>query len=233
MENMYTIGQVSKRTNLTQRALRYYEKNGLITPTRTSSGIRIYTEEDVFKLEQLALYKTIGFPLKEIEKNIKETKSYSLEKSLISQLKEIQIKIDKLNTAFSAIDITIQYLRKGKQLNPGTMIKIIESLPQNDMFFDIDDDSSTDDIPPELLDLEKMMSFLKKWKSTIIEGFLLIDSGYSKNSKEVEELKNKQGEVVKEYFGNITEVPEIIKNMLKESENNLSKEVKDTLNFIG
>ena len=43
-----TIKEVSKKYDITQDTLRYYERVGMIPPvTRTAGGIRDYTEEDL------------------------------------------------------------------------------------------------------------------------------------------------------------------------------------------
>lgn len=43
-----TIKEVSEKYGLSQDTLRYYEKIGVIPPvTRTSGGIRNYTEQDI------------------------------------------------------------------------------------------------------------------------------------------------------------------------------------------
>lgn len=41
------IGKLSGRTGVSVRALRYYEEKGVLTPDRTPSGYRIFTESDV------------------------------------------------------------------------------------------------------------------------------------------------------------------------------------------
>ncbi|SES08239.1 DNA-binding transcriptional regulator, MerR family [Lentzea xinjiangensis] len=41
------IGDLSARTGVSTRALRYYEEQGLLTSTRSSGGHRRFTEEDV------------------------------------------------------------------------------------------------------------------------------------------------------------------------------------------
>ncbi len=41
------IGNLSRRTGVSQRLLRYYEEQGLLKPRRRSSGYREYDEEDV------------------------------------------------------------------------------------------------------------------------------------------------------------------------------------------
>lgn len=62
------IEQVSARTGLTKRTLRYYEEIGLLPPpTRTEGGYRLYSEADVHQLERIKRLKDLlGFSLAEI-----------------------------------------------------------------------------------------------------------------------------------------------------------------------
>lgn len=41
------IGELARRTGVSVRALRYYEEKGLLSPTRTPSGYRVFEESDV------------------------------------------------------------------------------------------------------------------------------------------------------------------------------------------
>ena len=41
------IGELASRTGVSVRSLRYYEEQGLLTSTRSTSGQRHYTEDDV------------------------------------------------------------------------------------------------------------------------------------------------------------------------------------------
>jgi DNA-binding transcriptional MerR regulator len=62
------IGEVAERTGLTQRTLRYYESIGLLAPaTRMDGGFRLYTEDDIRRLDQIVqLKRLLGFSLAEI-----------------------------------------------------------------------------------------------------------------------------------------------------------------------
>jgi MerR family transcriptional regulator, repressor of the yfmOP operon len=68
--NLYTIEQVSARTGLTKRTLRYYEEVGLLPPTgRTEGNYRRYSEEDIERLESIKeLRDLLGFSLADIRK---------------------------------------------------------------------------------------------------------------------------------------------------------------------
>jgi len=66
--NLFTIEQVSARTGLTKRTLRYYEEVGLLPPTgRTEGNYRRYNEEDIQRLERIKkLRDLLGFSLADI-----------------------------------------------------------------------------------------------------------------------------------------------------------------------
>lgn len=72
----YTIGKVVKKLSaaypdLTVSKVRYLEAEGLVTPTRTKSGYRTYTDKDVERLENvLRLQKTCFYPLSVIKEKL-------------------------------------------------------------------------------------------------------------------------------------------------------------------
>jgi DNA-binding transcriptional MerR regulator len=63
------IGEVAERTGVTQRTLRFYEEKGLLNPpSRMDGGFRLYSEEDVERVEKIKqLQKLLGFSLAEIK----------------------------------------------------------------------------------------------------------------------------------------------------------------------
>lgn len=56
------IGELSRRTGVTPRLLRYYEQQGLIAARRSGNGYRAYTETDVAQVEQVAQMVRSGLP---------------------------------------------------------------------------------------------------------------------------------------------------------------------------
>ena len=62
------IGQVAERTALSLRTIRFYEENGLVIPTaRSEGGFRLYSENDVSRLEVIKRMKPLGFTLEEMQ----------------------------------------------------------------------------------------------------------------------------------------------------------------------
>src|SRR5687768_6232052 len=63
------IGEVADRTGVTQRTLRFYEERGLLKPpSRMDGGFRLYSEDDVARVEQIKrLQNLLGLTLAEIK----------------------------------------------------------------------------------------------------------------------------------------------------------------------
>lgn len=66
------IGEVAERTGVTQRTLRFYEEKGLLKPpSRMEGGFRLYSEEDVQRVEQIKqLQQLLGLTLAEIKEMV-------------------------------------------------------------------------------------------------------------------------------------------------------------------
>ncbi len=69
-EQYLQIGEVAEKLGLTQRALRYYEERGLIPPpSRMSGGFRLYTPDEVARIERVIQLKNVlGFSLEGIKR---------------------------------------------------------------------------------------------------------------------------------------------------------------------
>lgn len=64
----YTIGTVAKSYDITPVTLRHYQKIELLIPSfRSPSGYRVYTENDLEKLNFILNAKNAGFTLEEIK----------------------------------------------------------------------------------------------------------------------------------------------------------------------
>ena len=62
LDQMMTIGQLSNHTGESVRTLRYYDKIGLLTPSDyKDGGHRLYSRDDLVRLQQIQALKFIGF----------------------------------------------------------------------------------------------------------------------------------------------------------------------------
>lgn len=54
------IGELSRRTSVSRRSLRYYEEQGLLTPTRLPNGYRDYDERTVTTVRRIQILLSAG-----------------------------------------------------------------------------------------------------------------------------------------------------------------------------
>jgi Cu(I)-responsive transcriptional regulator len=59
------IGDVSRRSGLPAKTIRYYEDIGLIRPQRSENGYRNFREQDLHKLAFLGRARALGFTIED------------------------------------------------------------------------------------------------------------------------------------------------------------------------
>lgn len=62
------VGELAKRTGLTIRTLHHYDEIGLLKPSlHTEAGHRLYTADDIARLQQVVSLRQLGFALEQIK----------------------------------------------------------------------------------------------------------------------------------------------------------------------
>ncbi len=116
-----TIKEVSEKYGLSQDTLRYYEKIGVIPPvTRTSGGIRNYTEQDIGWVENAVCMRNAGLPVEVIAEYCRlfsmgdSTIGARLEllteqrKKLIEQKEQLETEISRLDYKIGRYEIAVK-----------------------------------------------------------------------------------------------------------------------------
>ncbi|WP_455380973.1 heavy metal-responsive transcriptional regulator [Acidihalobacter prosperus] len=102
MREHITIGTLASRVNLTAETLRYYERLGLIVPSRrTAANYRLYDEEAERRLRFIRRAQSIGFSLSEIAQLLSlhaypESDMAAVKSISETKINEIQGKINDL-----------------------------------------------------------------------------------------------------------------------------------------
>ena len=60
------INELEKTLNISRANIRFYEKEGLINPSRKENGYREYDENDVAILKKIIIYRKLGIPIQDI-----------------------------------------------------------------------------------------------------------------------------------------------------------------------
>ncbi len=117
---MASISEVSKKYNISQDTLRYYEKIGLIPPVpRTKSGIRDYDETSCGWIELMKCMRSAGVQIEALIEYVKlfqegEQTALARKEILVEQrniltdkIKKMQESLDRLNYKINRYDTVI------------------------------------------------------------------------------------------------------------------------------
>ena len=112
------IGELSKRTALSSKMIRYYEQIGLIQAAqRSAAGYRLYQEHDVDSLKFIQHAKSLGFNLNQI-KDLLSLRQNSQRQSLAVKQLALQ-HIEDLHRQMQSIQQMIQILEDAVAQCPG------------------------------------------------------------------------------------------------------------------
>lgn len=125
-QNYYTSGEFAKMANVTIRTIRYYDKQGLLTPTaRSSAGYRMYTDEDFGKLQKILTLKYLGFSLDEIRTMTLHDTKENLEMSLDLQIHLVKKRKEHLELVENALIQTKEILGVKKEVDWKEILNLI------------------------------------------------------------------------------------------------------------
>jgi len=114
---MYTIGKVAKQLGVSADTLRYYEKEGLITPaSKTAAGYRLYNDNALQRIRFIKHAQQCGFTLSNINDLLKlkrensaccnDVRSVAIEKKLYLEhkIKALQLMSQALGELITICD---------------------------------------------------------------------------------------------------------------------------------
>ena len=84
------INEAAEQLGLSQRALKYYEKEGLLEVRRDENGYRNYSAQDLERLKKISLYRKLGIAIKDIERLINIDGPARLRENLAQKRDQLQ-----------------------------------------------------------------------------------------------------------------------------------------------
>ncbi len=109
----YAISVVAKTYGIHPQTLRLYEREGLLRPTRTEGNTRLYSEEDIKRLEAiLNLTRDLGVNLAGVDIVLK----------MREQMEKMQADVNELLTAFR--QIMVDRMEDGESAYKHSLVRV-------------------------------------------------------------------------------------------------------------
>jgi len=132
MSRRYRIKDFARLTKVTVRALHYYDQIGLLEPSgRTSNRYRYYTDQDLFRMQQVVTLKFLGLSLADIKRALARPRT-ALLKSMRLQAEAVDKEIERLKRAAKALRDTARMAETGGRLDWKKFITIMEDIQMSE-----------------------------------------------------------------------------------------------------
>ncbi len=126
----YTIGSLAKLTSTTVRTLDFYDHKGLLKPSGyNEQGHRTYTDEDLFRLQQILALKYLDLSLDEIGKYLEQGgKDYRT--SLDMQYELLLQKQQHIQRVMATIERVRAIVKDNDTIDPQLIMLMINAIQQ-------------------------------------------------------------------------------------------------------
>lgn len=97
------INEIIKQVDLSRRAVKYYEEQGLLKVTKDDNGYRNYTDENLKQLKEIAAYRRLGISISDIRKLLETNDPKILERVYEEKSAGLQAEKEELDALHNFI----------------------------------------------------------------------------------------------------------------------------------
>lgn len=114
----YSIGEISKITNISISTLRFYDRENILVPSvrSDSSGYRYYSEKQMDELHNIKYLQSFGFSLEEIKRFRQNLTSEGIEQQVIEKIKSAKSEIQNLENRLHSMEFLLNRIQQSKNL---------------------------------------------------------------------------------------------------------------------
>ncbi len=226
-----TVGEVAKKMGVTVRALQYYDREGLFSPSCISDGgRRLYSDKDIVKLHQILTLKSLGFSFDEIKNRLIsiDTPQKAIA-ALTEQSNSIQTQINTLTQSLQAINLLKSEIEQMQSVDFSKYADIIVNLQMGNKYYGLIKhfDENLLDYCHKKFDKNTGIAFINKFNAVFNKIEQCINSGVAPESEQGQIIAKEFWQLITEFTdGDMSMLPQLIS--LEGTQENI--DMQNTLN---
>jgi DNA-binding transcriptional MerR regulator len=131
-DGRYRVHEFAELAGVTIKTLHHYDRVGVLRPSRTAAGYRVYTSSDLVRLEQILALKTIGLALKDI-RALLDREALPLPALFRQQREVLEDKRQLLDRAIRALTKAERDIASGSATTTAILQDVIRIMSMQDM----------------------------------------------------------------------------------------------------
>ncbi|MFB1050641.1 MerR family transcriptional regulator [Paraliobacillus sp. JSM ZJ581] len=129
---MYAIGQFSKKTGLSVRALRLYSDKGLLEPCFISdAGHRYYNDDSIEAIQKIVTLKYLDYSLEDIEEIVCNGEQQLIESFMFQKL-QLEKKRNQIERVIASLAQAIEIGKRSEVIDTSLYLSVIFNLLKED-----------------------------------------------------------------------------------------------------
>jgi DNA-binding transcriptional MerR regulator len=244
--SIWSIGEFAAMSGVTIRALRFYDRKGLLHPAKVSeSGYRLYSTNELLRLQHIMTLKTLGCSLETIARVLEHNKSVrsSAVELLAQQRSMVEKELNRLQIIAQAIAAAEEFVRREGEISWSsihTILKVItmqpskESQQWTEQFFSSEQKTTlAKHTPAYMLDKEKGAKVAADWASLIAEVNTALEHKLKPESPEAKVLADRWMALVDLFTQGNPAMLQSLNTMYSNVENSTNPAPEDFQDFYG
>lgn len=218
----WKIGELARRTGLTVRTLHHYDEIGLLSPSyRTGSGHRLYTAEDVQRLQIIVSLRQLDLPLKEIGEWLagslpgSDVAPHRMIEALDLHLGRLREQIETRQTLYRRLSAITERLRAAEEVSAEDFLTTMEMIAMYEKYY----------TPEQLQQLEQrrlalgeegMRAAETEWPELIARVRAEMEKGTDPASETVQALARRWKELIEAFTGGDPGIAQSLRTMYQQ-----------------
>jgi DNA-binding transcriptional MerR regulator len=211
----FKIGEVSKRTGISIRMLRYYEEVDLLSPRRSQSGYRLYDEDDVVHLCRITQLRQLGLEIEEVRQVLTSPETDTLD---IVQLhrSRVQAQILSLEQLSRQLERLERHICVSEHIPADELLQTIEMITTVDKIYSSAQIKQIE-AHRQTLDPQRVEQVAAEWPLLVTQVRDEMKLGTSVDDPRVQTLAHRWAVLVREMTDGDSEIEQAMRTMLREN----------------
>ncbi len=196
----WKVGEVARRTGLTVRTLHHYDRLGLLSPSaRSPAAYRLYTAEDLARLQQIQSLRQLGLPLAEIRTCL-ERRGFSPAAIVQRHLRKMKEWMAQQRVLVQRLEALAESLERGGKVSVETLVKTIEEITRMEKYFTPEQKKQLED-RRKTLGEEKIRQAEADWTELIAQVRAEMEKGADPAGESMQRLARRWVELTGAFTG--------------------------------
>ena len=207
------VGEVARRTGISIRTLHYYDEIGLVSPSQHSNaGHRIYTNQDVQRLQQILILRSLGFSLEKIREFLGGPGSSPLLEVIQNHMLRMHKEIEDRNKVIKSLERIAERLQSQENTTIEEILDLMEALEMIEKYYT---QEQLDELKTRASSLgqEGMKNAQDDWKELIEEVRIEMDRGTPPDDESVQILAQRWLTLIQLFSGGNAAIEKSMQSM--------------------